>query len=164
VTPVWRVKYDGVCVRCGIALAKGTPAVWDRSSRTIRCIECPTDIAPVVAVDAGIAGGSARREYERRADKRSAELRARWGERAGGWVERLTVEPQSTGAWAIGAGGEERLGAELAHVAGIRVLHDRRVPRTRGNIDHIVIAPAGVFVIDAKDWEGTVRTRDVGGW
>jgi hypothetical protein len=143
---------------------KGTPAVSDRSSRTIRCIQCPTGAATAGSIDAGVAGHSARREYERRADKRSAELRARWGDRVGGWVDRLTVEPQSTRAWAIGAGGEERLGAELADVLGIRVLHDRRVPRTRGNIDHIVIAPAGVFVIDAKDWEGTVRIRDMGGW
>ena len=111
-----------------------------------------------------MAGGSARREHERRTDKRSLELRGRWGDRVGGWIERLTIEPQSTRAWAIGARGEERLGAELARVEGIHVLHDRRVPRTRGNIDHIVVAPADVFVIDAKDWEGVDRIRDVGGW
>jgi hypothetical protein len=79
-------------------------------------------------------------------------------------IERLTVEPQATRAWAVGARGEERLGAELAGVDGIRVLNDRRIGGTRGNIDHVVVAPAGVFVIDAKDWTGTIRIRDVGGW
>jgi hypothetical protein len=48
-------------------------------------------------------------------------------------------------------------------VPGIRVLHDRRVPRTAANIDHIVIAPAGVFVVDAKMYDGEVRVRDKGG-
>jgi hypothetical protein len=164
----WRVRYDGPCSICGRMLRKGEEAIWDRSSKRMRCVACPTEAPteapPEAPIEAGIAGGSARREYERRADKRSTALRARWGDRVGGWVERLTVEPQSMRAWAIGAGGEEKLGAELADVSGIRVLHDRRVPRTRGNIDHIVIAPAGVFVIDAKDWEGTVRIRDMGGW
>ena len=46
---------------------------------------------------------------------------------------------------------------------GIRLLHDRRVPGTRGNIDHLVVAPAGVFVVDAKRYEGVIRIRDVGG-
>jgi hypothetical protein len=91
-------------------------------------------------------------------------LRDRFGRRLGGLVDRVTVEPQSTRAWALGADGEERLGSELAAVQGIRVLNDRRVPGTRGNIDHIVIAPGGVFVIDAKHWEGTVHIRDIGSW
>src|SRR5690606_38162583 len=31
-----------------------------------------------------------------------------------------------------------------------RVLHDRRIPRTRANIDHIVVASSGVWVVDPK--------------
>jgi hypothetical protein len=42
------------------------------------------------------------------------------------------------------------------------MLHDRRVPGTRGNIDHIAIAPAGGFVIDAKFYDGVIRIRNVG--
>jgi hypothetical protein len=44
------------------------------------------------------------------------------------------------------------------------LLNDRRVPRTRANIDHIVVAPSGVWVVDAKRWDGLVELRDVGGW
>jgi hypothetical protein len=62
----------------------------------------------------------------------------------------VTSEPQSTRAWAIGAWGEEKLAEVLAGLDGLQVLHDRRVPGTRGNIDHIVIAPAGVFVVDPR--------------
>ena len=47
---------------------------------------------------------------------------------------------------------------------GFAVLHDRRIPGTRANIDHIVVSPAGVFVVDTKNWSGRVEQRDVGGW
>ena len=32
------------------------------------------------------------------------------------------------------------------------------------DIDHVVVAPWGVFVIDAKNYEGRVERRDRGGW
>jgi hypothetical protein len=38
------------------------------------------------------------------------------------------------------------------------------VKGTRGNIDHIVVAGSGVWVIDAKSWTGLVEHRNVGGW
>jgi hypothetical protein len=154
----WRVKYDGTCARCGVALARGTPAVWDRGSRTIRCIECPSP-----AQEPGVAGRSARAEYERRVAKRGAAISERWGAGFKAKVVRaLTDEPQTTRAWAIGAAGEEKLAAELASLPGLRMLHDRRVPGTRGNIDHIVVAPAGVFVVDAKNHRGKVEIRNRG--
>jgi hypothetical protein len=34
------------------------------------------------------------------------------------------------------------------------VLHDRRIPGSRANIDHIVIAPSGVWVVDTKRYRG----------
>jgi hypothetical protein len=37
------------------------------------------------------------------------------------------------------------------------LLHNRRMPSGRGDIDHIAVAPTGVFVIDTKDWRGSVR-------
>ncbi len=40
------------------------------------------------------------------------------------------------------------------------VLHDRRMPGGHGNIDHLVITPTGVFVVDAKDIEGKVRVEN----
>jgi hypothetical protein len=103
-------------------------------------------------------------EYARREAKRDAAITERWGTGiAAKLVRAVSVEPQSTTAWAIGAAGEEKLAAELASVSGIRMLHDRRVPGTRGNIDHIVIGPAGVFVIDAKNHRGRIAIRDRGG-
>lgn len=97
------------------------------------------------------AGESARAEYERRKAKDEARTRAAWG-RFGGIAVALTPERQSTRAWASGADGEERVGARLDHLAGagVRILHDRRVPGTRANIDHIAVTSAGVWVIDTK--------------
>jgi hypothetical protein len=39
------------------------------------------------------------------------------------------------------------------------LLHDRRMPTGAGNIDHLAIAPTGVFVIDAKNYRGKVEVR-----
>ena len=117
-----------------------------------------------VGPDAGTPGGGARREHERRVYRRQARLQDR-----GTLVRTLAAligEPQSTRAWERGAIGEERVGAvlEKAHSRGVLALHDRRIPRSRANIDHIAIGPAGVFVIDAKRYENAkIRVRRVGG-
>jgi Nuclease-related domain len=80
-------------------------------------------------------------------------------------VRAAVDEPQATKAWATGAKGERRLAARLEHdLAGrARLLHDRRAPGRRGNIDHIAIGPSGIWVIDAKLYKGKVERRDVGG-
>jgi hypothetical protein len=44
------------------------------------------------------------------------------------------------------------------------VLHDRRIPGRVANIDHIVIAPGSVYVIDAKHYTGRVERRTSGGF
>jgi len=107
--------------------------------------------APHLDVSDGVPGGGARREYERRSAKREERVRANHP-RVGGLLLALTADPQSTTAWARGAVGEERLGATLTRLAGpgLRVLHDRRIPKSRANIDHIVLCPTGVYVVDAK--------------
>jgi hypothetical protein len=75
-------------------------------------------------------------------------------------VRAVTSEPPSTVAWAIGAEGEEALGADLDAIPGIRVLHDRCVPGGQANLDHLVVAPAGVFIVDAKHYEGLIEVRN----
>ena len=184
----WCVKFDGPCARCGRTLVAGTPATWDRQARRMHCIECPpaeappppatpaptpepsTEAAPAgpnpaPEINAGVAGRSARAEHDRREAKRQAAITETWGT---GFVAKVvrtfSVEPQSTRAWAIGAAGEEQLAEALATVPSLRVLNDRRVPGTRANIDHIVIGPAGVFVVDAKNHQGTVAIVDRGGF
>ncbi|WP_242448170.1 nuclease-related domain-containing protein [Cellulomonas sp. WB94] len=113
---------------------------------------------------AGRAGASARREYERRSAKREERVRAAHP-KIGGFLLAISEEPQSTTAWAVGARGEALLGRSLDGLAsrGVRVLHDRRIPRTRANIDHIAVSSSGVFVIDAKRYSGRPMKQSVGG-
>ena len=81
-------------------------------------------------------------------------------------VKFLSDDPQTTKAWAAGASGEERVAQVLHERLGGKavLLHDRKVPGTRGNIDHLAIASSGVWIIDAKHYKGKVEQRDVGGW
>jgi hypothetical protein len=95
-------------------------------------------------------------------EKRDGDVRARWGNRLGGIVLALTVEPQSTRAWATGSIGEQRLAAAISELEDVVALHDRKVRGTRGNIDHLVIARTGVFVVDAKRFSGRLHIRMVG--
>ncbi len=39
----------------------------------------------------------------------------------------------------------------------VAVLHDRRIPGSRANIDHIAITPTGVWVIDTKRYKGRIE-------
>lgn len=111
------------------------------------------------------AGSSARREYERRRAHDEARLRKEWG-RLGGVAVALSTEKQSTKAWSTGAVGEERVGAVLDRLASEsrHVLHDRRIPGSRANIDHLVVGPSGVWVIDAKRYAGKPERRVEGGF
>jgi hypothetical protein len=117
------------------------------------------------AATSGPAGGSARAEHERRVARREQRIRSAHP-KLGGLILALSDDPQSTRAWASGALGEERVGAKLDGLAGdgVRVLHDRRIPRSRANIDHIAVGPSGVFVIDAKRYrDAKVEVRRSGG-
>lgn len=89
----------------------------------------------------------------------------RWSAVVGGLLVGLAVAAdllsprRTTEAWRIGAEGEERTAALLAglHRRGWVVLHDRRARGRRGNIDHVVVGPGGVFVIDTKSWKGVIE-------
>jgi hypothetical protein len=44
---------------------------------------------------------------------------------------------------------------------GWQVFHDRRWPgSTRANVDHVVVGPPGVMVVDTKHWAGPVEVRN----
>jgi hypothetical protein len=114
-------------------------------------------------LDPGTAGASAQREHDRRAGKREERVKERFGKRLGGVILAVVDEPQSTRAWAKGAVGEQKLAQALAGLPDVIALHDRKVPGTLGNIDHLVVGPAGLFVVDAKHYKGSIRIRVKGG-
>lgn len=114
-----KLRYAGSCRLCGTTLPGRADAVYERATKTVRCVECaPTPVSPVPApvitspVVTSRAGSAARREYERRKAKDEERLRHTWGG-LGGVAVALSDERPSTKAWATGAVGEERLGALL---------------------------------------------------
>ena len=74
---------------------------------------------------------------------------------------RLRFRPsEQARTWQRGAAGERRTARLLDQLSrhGYVVFHDLAVPgNTRGNVDHLVIGPSGVFVIDSKQWTGHVH-------
>lgn len=100
-------------------------------------------LRPASAIDRGVAGRSAAAHAETCADR---DVAARWR---------------------FGAAGEMRTAAVLSRLERrwrrhrrCIVLHDRIVPGSRANIDHVVVGPSGVWVLDTKAWSGVmVRTE-----
>ncbi len=113
------------------------------------------------------AGNSAFREYERRRANELAAVdvrRSRVKERFGGGpigsaIAAMAVDGSvktSTHVWKQGAIGEQKVAQVLDGIAGAElvVLHDRKLPKSRANFDHLVVTTAGVWVIDAKRYIG----------
>ena len=99
----------------------------------------------------GVAGGGAAEQARRSAD-RVADLR-----------RQLEAAERRQRAWEAGAEGERLVAAELDALtaAGWNVLHDVRWPgRQRANLDHVLVGPGGVVVVDSKNWTGQVSVRD----
>lgn len=69
---------------------------------------------------------------------------------------------RSAALWEQGAVGEEAVATALAALPPEWiVVNDVRWPGRRfANIDHVVVGPGGVFVIDAKNWSGSVDVVD----
>lgn len=116
-------------------------------------------------LDPGTPGASARARYERLRQRDDRRRRKVFGPLVP-VVAILTGPKRSTEAWAWGAEGEERVGALLGQAVGARglLIHDRRIPGSRANLDHLAIVPSGVWVIDAKHYHGRLERRSVGGW
>jgi Nuclease-related domain len=187
-----KLRYTGVCHGCGAEVPAGVLAVYDKVAKNVTCLACsakrpmaPVPVSPAVPVlpgpvpvneqevVVGVAGASARREYERRKGNDERHV-AEWKERVhskhpvlGGLMLAVADEPKHhvTRAWDLGAHGEEVFATSVDRLtgAGLYFLHDRRIPPTRANIDHIVIAPTGVYVIDAKNYTGRAQLRVTGG-
>jgi hypothetical protein len=204
-----RLRYADTCRECGAALPVGSRARWNSTTRSTRCLTCPSAATPTspltaassVAVpdprapepDWGVAGASAQRQFDKQENRRRARLRANWpwiafasivGAVAGGIftaaththgslfivlgavlpVLKLLPTPRHVDAWRSGASGERAVGRRLEalRAQGILVMHDRRVPGRRTNIDHIVVSSAGVFVVDTKNVAGKVTASRSG--
>lgn len=72
----------------------------------------------------------------------------------------LDLAERATKAWDEGAGGERMVAEHLSLLVphGWLLLHDVHWPgRPRATLDHVLVGPGGVVVVDAKTWTGEVR-------
>jgi hypothetical protein len=73
---------------------------------------------------------------------------------------RLRFRPsEQARSWQRGAHGERRTARLLDRLVrdGYVVFHDLVMPGSLANVDHLLIGPSGVFVIDSKQWSGNVH-------
>jgi hypothetical protein len=75
-----------------------------------------------------------------------------------GWRLRFRPSEQAR-TWQRGAHGERRTARLLERLTrdGFVVFHDLAVPGSDANVDHLVIGRSGVFIIDSKQWTGSVH-------
>ena len=80
-----------------------------------------------------------------------------------GWALRFRPSRDAL-AWRQGAAGERRTARLLDPLErhGWAVLHDLALPGSRANLDHLVIGPGGVFVIDSKQYRGRLQLDSSG--
>jgi hypothetical protein len=74
------------------------------------------------------------------------------------------IESVPAAKWRRGVEGERRTAQLLAPLRnlGWTVLHDRRIPGSAANVDHLVVGPSGVWVVDSKLWQGRVKVMGDG--
>lgn len=135
------------------------------------------------------AGGSAQREFERRKSRERSAIKSNlpWtiplvvvlsigaGFLADRFIGSMGVlaalvvaaflglqfwgTSQHIASYGKGAEGERRTGKSLGKLEGYTVLHDRKIPGSRANIDHVVLGPGGVFVVETKNYSGKVTVK-----
>jgi hypothetical protein len=96
-----------------------------------------------------MAAGDGAAEQSRRATERVARLR-----------RELEQAERNVQSWSVGAAGEAMVAAKMSELAasGWSALHDVHWPgRPKANLDHILIGPGGIVVVDAKNWSGNVQ-------
>ncbi len=77
---------------------------------------------------------------------------------------RLLGRRQRIEAYRVGAEGERGAAKQLERLAaqGWIVLHDRRLPGGRENVDHVAVGPPGIVVVETKNWSGDVVVTNDG--
>ena len=150
-------RYSTACATCGCALPPGSRGVWDSENRRATCENCHITAQ---SYDRGTPGASATRQWQLRHERHEQRVREKHKLLAP-LVLRFGAEPQHAANWRKGAKAEVLIGSNLEdlYADGMGVLHDRRIPGTKYNVDHLVVSSAGVFVINTKHYSGLVEQR-----
>ncbi|NND74225.1 MAG: NERD domain-containing protein [Ilumatobacter sp.] len=155
------LRCDEICAACYGRTPMSTMAWWDTARGQVICTRCrPVEFEPVEAAPAlmyehadAIAVGSAGPAADAAAGDPSDRP--------------ADVEPQRDDtalyvtAWEGRAKEERRLTTYLDEITAGHsvVLHNRRMPDSKGTIDHIVIAANGIWVINATNYASRIGYR-----
>lgn len=135
-----RLPFGGKCVACYGTIEKRAMGWHARNPSRVMCTSCrPAENSSSTqsaaqsdtAHENPVGGSSALRVHSGRRDRK----------------------------WRQGAAGEYLMDVHLHENLsnGEIILADRRVPNSSSNIDHVVIASSGVWIIDSKKWRGKVE-------
>jgi hypothetical protein len=174
-----RLRYGGRCRQCDREIALGDWG-WHSSSaephqRVICATCCPAprtsvlhpvqglgnDASAGAAEDLGGGAGRARSAAAAAGAGSSARhMAVRAEAKAAALRERATSLERYAANWRLGAEGEDALDAVLGSLVdqGWHPLPDRR-SSNGGNIDELFVGPAGVAVLDAKNWSYPLTIR-----
>ncbi|MET0886090.1 MAG: nuclease-related domain-containing protein, partial [Mycetocola sp.] len=158
------LRYAGRCRVCEMQLPAGTDAIYERSRRTVRCVQCEpstrvvdaaafddsttTSAPPSDALRLRAPASSVITELLRiQADVPTRSATARL-------FGRSPLSDESL-SWYLGSLGELEVARVLDRLGdGWLVVHAIPVGSAGSDIDHLVVGPGGVFTINAKFHEG----------
>ncbi len=156
-----RAKRESVCEICKSVFKVGEDIFWSRSRSVIRCTKCFEGAQDQDVVSIGKAGSSAQSEFEKRNNARRERVLKNYP-KTGKFALKIIKAANSTTSWEKGAKAEREVGELINSFAlkhGFKAMHDRAVPGSKTNIDHIIVRKTGIFVVDTKNYEGKIRVK-----
>jgi hypothetical protein len=137
-----RLRFGGTCLRCQARVAPNSWGWHDPDAKNIVCTDC----RPMPFTGRKVTATSMKDPVGGASALRWSSLGNRRNRRKGASAEYLM---------------DVCLHRDLT--AGEIILNDRRVPGHGGNIDHIVVAHSGVWIIDTKQWDGRIEYKGLSG-
>jgi hypothetical protein len=136
------LRYGGTCVACGGIIERREKGWHDPVHSKVMCTSCRPPEGDLASPSPGhesdtpsnpVGGSSALRVYERQKDR--------------------NYRKGATGEYLM----DQFLHRTLSD--GEVILTDRRLPGTDANIDNVVVASSGVWIIDSKKWSGKIEYK-----
>jgi hypothetical protein len=149
---------DSICGVCNGRLMQGEEALF---SREFKKVICPREHVTNIYGEPGKSVSDKVRKVEqaRRDSVESIPL-------IGKIIYMFMGKSKESKIWEKGAKGEVEVGKILEKIAnenGYIVMHDRVIPGSKANLDHILITPKGVFLVDAKNYKGKIEIVNMAG-
>ena len=163
----------GSCSECGAFISIGSQAWWNPTQRILTCLSHTdadhlTPMEDAKIQDPGTAGGSAlamHQKFHARDQikaKRDQDVFKISHPFLSKYITPKALTSHQAKVWGKGAEGEVEVGKilnDLASKYGFLAIHDRLMPKSKANIDHMAVTSTGIFIVDAKNYQGTIEVR-----